>query len=114
MKQNIPAGQYELIRSTYISLMDGGGTICENCGRIIANIVTVKHESGKHFCIGQDCAKTILSKQDNQTVDTVIKYETRLHKKLTELKKYNKPYVLNDKGWPCFPPEKRSGYYIPY
>jgi len=114
MKQNIPQGQYTLISSTYISILDGGGTICENCGRVIANIVTVKHEGGKCYCIGQDCAKTLFNKQTNGEIDKVIKYEKRRYEKISQLKKYGTEYVLNDKGWPCHPPEKRHGFFIPF
>lgn len=77
MKQNIPSGNYQLISSTYLSILDGGGHCCENCGRIIANIVNVKHETGKHYLIGADCAKTILSKQDIDQATKDIKTEKK-------------------------------------
>ncbi len=114
MKQNIPSGHYEHIKSTYIPLMEGGGSICENCGRLIANIVTVKHETGKYFIIGADCAKTVLNDKQQKASDEIIKKETRISKKIAELNKAGRPFVLNDNGIPCFPPETRHGYYIPY
>lgn len=112
--QSIPLGKYEHIKSVYIPLADGFGCTCDNCGRLIANMVTVQHESGKYYTIGQDCAKTIMSKDDNAIIDETMKYQTRLYKKLAELNKAGKPYTLNDKGWPCYPPETRHGYFIPY
>jgi hypothetical protein len=77
MKQNIPLGTYTKIRCTYIPLIDSTGTCCDNCGRLIANIVTVKHEAGKHFTIGQDCAKTLFSKQENEVINSEIKADKR-------------------------------------
>lgn len=51
---------YKYISSTYISLVDGGCT-CDNCGKLIANLVTVENGSGKRFVIGSDCAETLTS-----------------------------------------------------
>lgn len=77
MKQNIPSGKYTKISAVYISLIDGMGCTCDNCGRLIANIVTVKHEGGKHYTIGQDCAKTLFSKQENESIAKEIKEDQR-------------------------------------
>lgn len=114
MKQNIPQGSYSHIRSTYIPLMDGSSCACDNCGRLISNIVTVQHHDGKQYTIGADCAKNILSTNDLKDATDTIKRETRISKKIKELEQHGRPYVLNERGIPCFPPETRSGYYIPY
>jgi hypothetical protein len=75
--KNLPAGNYEHISSTYTAILDGGGWACENCGRLIANLVTVKHEQGKTYIIGQDCAKTLFSDPVNKSIDQAIKAEKR-------------------------------------
>lgn len=69
---SIPAGKYEFVRATYIPLIDSTGTACENCGRVIANIVTVKHNTGQTYIIGQDCAKTLFNKEGNKEIETQI------------------------------------------
>lgn len=50
---------YKLIDTFYLSVEDGGGTCCQNCGRLITNIATVEDASGKRFSIGLDCAGTL-------------------------------------------------------
>ena len=52
---------YTFISASYVPLMDGIGCTCENCGKLIANLVTVENESGKRFVIGSDCADTLTS-----------------------------------------------------
>ena len=59
-KKGLPLNvQYTCIDKKYIALFDGGGCICENCGRAIANIATVKSENGV-YNIGFDCLETFL------------------------------------------------------
>lgn len=42
------------------NLIDGDGTCCDNCGKLIANICNVvRNSDGKHFYIGTDCADTL-------------------------------------------------------
>lgn len=51
---------YELIDSYYTGAMtDGGGTICSNCGRMIANVATIKNSNGDVYDVGMDCAETL-------------------------------------------------------
>lgn len=52
--------KYNLIDKNYISLIDGGGTCCDNCGKLIANIATVKNDAGRRYHIGFDCLETFL------------------------------------------------------
>lgn len=75
--KNLPAGKYTKTGTNYISLIDGNGCTCDNCGRLIANMVYVQHESGKRFNIGQDCAKTLFDAHVNKEIDTAIKSEKR-------------------------------------
>ena len=85
MKQNIPSGIYTKISVNYIPLIDGCGIGCDNCGRPIANIVTVKHEYGKTYTIGQDCAKTIFSKQESESIAREIKGVKRTKERAEEM-----------------------------
>ncbi len=42
------------------NIIDGDCTMCDNCGKLIANIVNVVRNSDKkHFYIGTDCAETL-------------------------------------------------------
>jgi hypothetical protein len=75
--KNLPSGQYQKIGTNYIALIDGSGTTCDNCGRLIANMVTVKHDAGKSYIIGQDCAKTLFDDKTNKEIDQAIKSEKR-------------------------------------
>lgn len=75
--KNLPSGQYEKISTTYIPLIEGQGACCDNCGRLIANIVRVKHEGGEYYTIGQDCAKTLFTDVVNKQIDVEIKEEKR-------------------------------------
>lgn len=77
--KNLPTGKYSLIGSTYVSLIDGEGTCCANCGRLIAELVTVKNEDqNRHFIIGKDCAKSLLAEVDYNKCENAIKSAKRL------------------------------------
>lgn len=65
-QKNVPLNQqYILVGSFYQSMEDGGGCICENCGRIITNVATIQGVTdGRQYSIGMDCAETITSIRD--------------------------------------------------
>lgn len=67
-RYNLPLDhKYTLVGIEYLgSLLDGGGSSCENCGKLIVNVATVKTEQGNVYGIGLDCAET-LSFTDNTT-----------------------------------------------
>jgi len=52
--------KYVLIDKKYIPLENGFGTCCDNCGKLIANIATVRNEPGNVYNIGFDCLETFL------------------------------------------------------
>lgn len=59
IQRNLPLDTtYRIIASYYCSLEDGG-TVCQNCGRIICNICTVEDGRGNRYDIGMDCAETL-------------------------------------------------------
>lgn len=51
---------YALVDKKYVSLVDGYGCTCDNCGKLIANMATIANPVNKHFTIGFDCLDTIL------------------------------------------------------
>lgn len=52
---------YNLIETKYVSLIESYGCACDNCGKLIANIATIKSEmDGNIYNIGFDCLDTIL------------------------------------------------------
>lgn len=60
IQRNLPLNvKYHLIDKKYISLLDGGCT-CDNCGKPIANIATIKNDNNQTFYIGFDCLETII------------------------------------------------------
>lgn len=103
-----------LVGVSYVPLIDSMGTCCENCGRAIANIATVKHTDGTHYVIGLDCAETLLSEEVYNEAKSGISSKKRIADKIKKLESAGKEYVLDEYGIPCFPPAKRNGYYIPY
>lgn len=61
IQRNLPLNiKYNLIDKKYISLIDGSGCTCDNCGKLIANIATVKSETGVTYNVGFDCLETFL------------------------------------------------------
>ena len=55
------ADTYSVISYSYTPLIDGIGQCCENCGKLISNMVTLKNQSGNSFIVGNDCAETLTS-----------------------------------------------------
>jgi hypothetical protein len=64
--------KYDLISVSYLSLEDGGGCSCENCGKLITNIATVK--SDKVYNIGLDCLETVLLNNELLNNESHIQY----------------------------------------
>lgn len=65
--------QYTIIDKKYIPLMDGCQT-CDNCGRPIANIATVKSNNST-YNIGFDCLETVLIASNLCSSVDVLGYE---------------------------------------
>jgi len=78
----------ELIHITRQSLFDCDYVgCCDNCGKIIVNIATVKDENGKTYEIGLDCKKTLIDKPviDKMLLSTdfMTKYNVKEYKQMT-------------------------------
>lgn len=50
---------YKIHSFKYVSLIDGQGTCCDNCGKLISNIVTLENQKGEKYVVGNDCADTL-------------------------------------------------------
>lgn len=50
---------YNIHSFSYVPLIDGNGTCCENCGKLISNIVTLENQKGQRYLVGSDCADTL-------------------------------------------------------
>lgn len=60
IERNLPLDRmYVIIDKKYIPL-EHSSAICDNCGRPIANIATVKDSTGKIYNVGFDCMETLL------------------------------------------------------
>jgi len=61
IERNLPfSGRYVYLGITRGNLMDGQFCTCDNCGKLITNMVTVKEKTTlKSFTIGTDCAETL-------------------------------------------------------
>lgn len=67
--------KYNLIDKNYISLIDGSGCTCDNCGKLIANIATVKNENNEIFTIGFDCLETLLLNNNLLDGKSILEYQ---------------------------------------
>lgn len=50
---------YKILSSYYLSIEEGGGRCCENCGRLITNIAEIESKEGNKYLVGMDCAGTL-------------------------------------------------------
>jgi len=56
--------KYALNGVSYLSIEDGGGCSCDNCGKLITNVANVSSVNG-NYSIGLDCLDTILLKNQS-------------------------------------------------
>jgi hypothetical protein len=76
IKRNLPLDiQYNIIDKQYIPLIDGIGTCCSNCGKLIANIATVKNSNNDTFYVGFDCLETLLINNQLLSNNDIIEYQ---------------------------------------
>ncbi len=66
IQRNLPLSQtYTITGYNYVPLIDGDGTCCDNCGKLISNMVYVTDGNGGKFTVGNDCAKTLTIPQSD-------------------------------------------------
>lgn len=76
IQRALPLNQpYFLVDKKYIPLENGCGCGCDNCGKLIANIATIKNQSGKVYNIGFDCLETILINNSLLSSNDILEYE---------------------------------------
>lgn len=95
VKRNLPLNlKYTVLDKKYIPLEESFGCYCDNCGKLIANIATVRSENNDVFNIGFDCLETILLNnsllsnadiKDYEKVKKMIPKVIRFSKHLKEL-----------------------------
>lgn len=56
---------YSFVSASYLSVLDGGGQCCANCNKLITNIITIKDSKDNSYNVGQDCAETLQSLQND-------------------------------------------------
>lgn len=85
---------YKIISTFYLSIEDGGGSMCENCGRLITNIATIQDASGKQFSVGMDCAGTLSGIKGDFDFEYVQKarFSTAKQARALILKRLNEGY----------------------
>ena len=86
--------KYKVHSFSYVSLIDGGGTCCENCGKLITNMVTVENQNGNKFVVGSDCAETLIFDKSYMFFYVTPQFDEgkRLRAKITKHLK-NNPYM---------------------
>lgn len=76
IQRNLPLNvKYILTDKKYIPLEQSFGLCCDNCGKLITNIATVKNENGDVFDIGFDCLETILINNSLLSTNDILQYE---------------------------------------
>lgn len=64
--------KYQLISVSYLSIEDGGGCNCDNCGRLITNIAHIKGDDS--YCVGLDCLESIIINNGLLDVESHFQY----------------------------------------
>lgn len=76
IQRNLPLDvQYIVIDKKYIPLENSFGCTCDNCGKLIANIATVKNTNKDSFNIGFDCLETLLLNNNLLSKNDIKEYE---------------------------------------
>jgi hypothetical protein len=97
VQRNLPIdSNYTIISSNYIPIIDSFGLCCDNCNKLIANLITIKDDAGQLFTVGLDCAKTLssINANDLKTHEVEIKKISSAVKKISDLIKYGNEIVI--------------------
>lgn len=121
IQRNLPLDQkYYLIDKKYIPLdVSIGGYCCDNCGKLIANIATVKNDENT-YNIGFDCLETILINNSLLSTNDIKDYE-RIKKMIPKIIRFSKElkeiFALNQNqitGLIFERPDSYLSYWITY
>ena len=104
--------KYVCTDKKYISLIDGTGCACDNCGKLIANIATVKSINGT-YNIGFDCLETFLLNNNLLEGFNVEEYEKvkKMIPKILRFAKSLKETIELNNGLDGFKFERPTGYF---
>lgn len=93
---NLPIDDnYTVVDSYYTGPMtDGGGIICDNCSKLITNVVVLKDSKDKHHSVGTDCAKTLSNVNGLYSVEQEFAEANGLRAKVRKQLKENKKVVF--------------------
>ena len=77
-KGNLPTQEYELINVCMQTVESGTPLTCDDCGRTIFNIATIKGKSdGKTYNVGLSCVKKLLNKSIYFDLETGWEFERK-------------------------------------
>ena len=91
---------YTLIDKTYVPMADSYGCSCDNCGKLISNIATVKNSLGNTYTIGFDCLETLLINNnilENKSLDEYLNYKSQLPTIIKKSKELNEIIISTNK-----------------
>ena len=82
--------KYILTDKKYIPIEQSAGAYCcENCGKLIANIATIKNPEDQTFNIGFDCLETILINNNLLSGFDLVEYE-KVKKMIPKVLRFSK------------------------
>jgi len=114
IKRNLSLNtKYVVVDKKYIPLENGCGLGCDNCGKLIANIATVRNENGEVFSIGFDCMETLLINNSLLSKNDIVEYE-RIKKMIPKIIRFSKTLKELDEmnnGLTGFKFERPTGYF---
>lgn len=105
---------YTVIEKKYIPLENSiGAYCCDNCGKLIANIATVKNEGNEVFNIGFDCLETIIINNSLLSTNDITDYERikKMIPKILRFAKSLKETISMNNGLDGFRFERPTGYF---
>lgn len=75
-KGNLPTQEYELVGICMQTVENGTPSTCDDCGRTIFNIATIRGKSdGKTYNVGLSCVKKLLNKSIYFDLETGWEFE---------------------------------------
>lgn len=76
----LPTQEYELISIVKQNIDYGTPLICDDCGKLIFNIATIKgKQDGKTYSVGLTCVKKLLNKSIYFDLETKLEYDREVH-----------------------------------
>lgn len=77
-KGNLPTQEYTLLNVCMQTMEAGTPLTCDDCGRVIFNIATIRGKSdGKTYNVGLSCVKKLLNKAIYFDMETLWEYERK-------------------------------------